>query len=87
MLDPQDLSNNINYLLQIKIFETNLSKLLIALGIFFIILILKKFIKKILMKNIKFVINNKILSDNISQSVDKPLGFLILILGCLFTLS
>ena len=66
MLDPQDLSNNINYLLQIKIFETNLSKLLIALGIFFIILILKKFIKKILIKNIKFVINNKILSDNIS---------------------
>ena len=81
MLDTQNLSNNINNLLQIKIFETSLSKLLIALGIIFIILIFKKFIKKILIKNIKFLINNKILSDNISQSVDKPLGFLILILG------
>ena len=75
MLDTQNLSNNINNLLQIKIFETSLSKLLIALGIIFIVLILKKFIKKILIKNIKFLINNKILSDNISQSVDKPLGF------------
>ena len=46
MLDTQNLSNNINNLLQIKIFETSLSKLLIALGIIFIILILKKFIKK-----------------------------------------
>ena len=33
MLDTQNLSNNINNLLQIKIFETSLSKLLIALGI------------------------------------------------------
>ena len=81
MLDTQDLLNNVKSLFQIKIFETSLSKLLIALGIIFIVLILKKFIKKILIKNIKFLINNKILSDNISQSVDKPLGFLILILG------
>ena len=81
MLDTQDLLNNVKSLFQIQIFETSLSKLLIALGIIFIVLILKKFIKKILIKNIKFLINNKILSDNISQSVDKPLGFLILILG------
>ena len=81
MLNPQDLSNNIINLLQIKIFETALSKLLIALGIIFVILILKNFIKKVFIKNIKFVINNKNLSENISKSVDKPLGFFIVILG------
>ena len=80
MLDLQDLSNNINNLLQIRIFDTTLSKLLIAIGIIFKC-DFKKFIKKILIKNIKFVINNKTLSDNISKSIDKPLGFLILILG------
>ena len=81
MLDTQVLLNNMNNLLQIKIFETSLSKFLIAFGIIFTILILKKFIKKILIKNIKFLINSKILSDNIIKSIDKPLGFLILILG------
>ena len=83
MLDTQVLLNNMNNLLQIKIFETSLSKFLIAFGIIFTILILKKFIKKILIKNIKFLINSKILSDNIIKSIDKPLGFLILILGFL----
>ena len=81
MLDLHDLSNKITNLLQIKIFETTLSKLLLALGIILITLILKKFIKRILIKNIKFIINNEVFSENISKSVDRPLGFLILILG------
>ena len=81
MLDLQYLLNNTSKFLQIKIFDITFSKIIIALGIVFIILISKKFIKKILIKNIKFVINNKVLSENISQSIDKPISFLILILG------
>ena len=81
MLDLQYFINNISQLLQIKIFDITLSKIIIALGIIFIILISKKFIKKILIRNIKFIINNKVLSKNISQSIDKPISFLILILG------
>ena len=81
MLDLQYLLNNTFKLLQIKIFDITFSKIIIALGIIFIILISKKFIKKILIKNIKFVINNKVLSENISQSIDKPVSFLILISG------
>ena len=53
MLDLQDLSNNIYQLLQIKIFEITLSKIIIALGIIFIILISKKFIKKLLIRKPK----------------------------------
>ena len=81
MLDLQYFLNNIPQLLQIKIFDITLSKIIIALGLIFIILISKNFIKKILIRNIKFIINNKILSENISRSIDKPISFLILILG------
>ncbi len=81
MLNFQELFLNLYNLIQLKIFDTSLSKFFMALGILILTVILKNIVKKILLKNIAFMTKNKIISENIIPSIDKPLGFLILILG------
>ena len=65
-------------------FESIFSKYLLSLIIIILVLVFKNFIKKLMLKNVKFLIKNTSLSENISYSIERPLGFFILILGFFF---
>ena len=65
-------------------FESIFSKYLLSLIIIILVLVFKNFIKKLMLKNVKFLIKNTSLSENISDSIERPLGFFILILGFFF---
>ena len=57
-------------------FESIFSKYLLSLIIIILVLVFKNFIKKLMLKNVKFLIKNTSLSENISCSIERPLGFL-----------
>lgn len=80
-----DIITNFSGLLETNIFEISLSRFLIAISILLSVFFLKNIIKKIFLNYSLLFIKNIELRKNLSSSIERPFGFLILVLGFFFS--
>ena len=62
-------------------FESQISKYFIAIFIFLFFIVFRNLLKKLIIKKIEFVFKNKLFYRNLSNSIEKPINFFILIMG------